>query len=243
MTHTSLGNAEERLARLRRVVLNAVDGAACERCLAGLDAYVTAQLAQADYLAEFATTAEHLDACPPCAAAYARLYELALADAAEQLPQPAAAAAPDLSFLPDRPSLTQRLRAAVQRTGDQLTLRLTAELAALLRPSPPPALALRAADRARYAERLLQLDAAQFPELALPVSLSAYRDGQQPNLCLVEALVEPPGASWPDLGGTAVTLTIAGQSYQATTDAWGLAAFPDVPIAALPELTIRVEGI
>jgi hypothetical protein len=200
----------------------------------------------------------HLDACLDCAAAYARVYELELAAATKSLPQPTRYAAPDLSFLPlaDTPpnpqgagalqnagerarAIAEQLRTALRRTGDLLTLQLSADLLALLRPLPTAA-ALRApADAERYGEVLFALDPEEVAQA--PVGMVAYRDARRPEECLVEVSVVPPGRAWPDLGGTLVTLVTGGDQRTNTTDPWGMASFEGFPIARLVNLALEVH--
>ncbi len=75
---------------------------------------------------------------------------------------------------------------------------------------------------------------------ASPIGLAAYRDAQHPAECLIEARVRLPDRSWPDLGDIPVTLIVAGERREATTDAWGLASWEGVPIARLSELQVEV---
>ncbi|MCI0441323.1 MAG: hypothetical protein L0177_19655, partial [Chloroflexi bacterium] len=122
------GNGEDRRARLVKALLFQPDHAACQACLDRLDEYVAAQLAGVDYRARFPEVALHLDACLDCAGAYARLYELELAIAEDRLPQPGRWPSPDLSFLHSGAGLMERLREAIRRVGDRLTLQLSADL-------------------------------------------------------------------------------------------------------------------
>ena len=255
-TQAGLGNAEERRARLAQALQTAPDDAACQACLSRLDEYVAAQLAGQDYVARFPDVAMHLDACLDCAGAYARLYELEIAEVANRLPQPDRVRDPDLSFLlpgaagPMSPAalrarlraamLTDRLRAALRRIGDRLTLQLSADLLELMRPAPV-ATPLRApAAGERYAEVVLALEPDETLRSDLPITMTAYRDSQRPDECLVEVVVEPPGRSWPDLDGNTVVLIAAGERREATTDAWGLVSFAGVSIARLADLTVEV---
>lgn len=238
----SLGNADQRRALLARALQARPDEAECQRCLNQLDDYVAAQLAGDDEAARFPEVAFHLDACVECAGAYARLYELALAEAANQLPQPDRAPAPDLSFLRPSPltALAEKIRSAVRRAGERFTLQLSADLLPLLRPAPVFAPVRARTAEERYAEVLLTLEPDETLRRDLPFALVAYRDAQQPDLCLLEITVQPLGQSWPDLAGIGVAITIAGQRREAVTDAWGLASLEGVPVAALPELLVEV---
>lgn len=238
----SIGNADERRRRLAQVIRMKPDDAACLACLNQLDAYIAAQLGGEDYAARFPDVARHLDGCVECAQAYARLYELERAAMAETLPQPAHLPRPDLGFLqPQSPSLAERLRAALRRAGDRFTLRLSDDLLAGLRPAPAIALTRAPADAERYAEVLLVLRPDESLRSELPFGLTAYRDARRPDECLLEVSVELPGRSWPDLGGLTVALVLGTQKREAVTDAWGLAAFEGVPVAALGEASVEVE--
>ena len=173
------------------------------------------------------------------AVAYGRLYDLLHADETNTLPVPATIPEPDLSFLNAQPSLADLLQTAVSQIGQQLTLRLTASLTALLAP-PPAATPLRSGTEGRYGEKLLELSPSQLPPDVSPFTLAAFADSQQPDACLIEINVEPPGRSWPDLADQAVTLTTASQTLHAQTDEWGTAVFQNVPRADLPTLQINI---
>jgi hypothetical protein len=232
------------------------DAAACRVCLSRLDEYVATQLADEDYVARFPDVVVHLDACPDCADAYAQLYELELAEAADRLPQPERLPDPDLSFLQPQASgplspaalqarlrtaaLTERLRDALHRAGDRLTLQLSAKLLPLMRPSPAAAQTRAPADSERFNEVLLALEPDEELRPDLPVTLVVYRDAHHPGMCLVEVIVEPPGRSWPELEGIGVALLVAGERRKATTDAWGLAVFEGVPVAQLADMALEI---
>lgn len=238
------GNENTRVERFRNV-LKKPAAEACEGCLQRLDDYIAAQLAgdAYAYLEEYPNVAMHLDACIECAGAYARLYELAVAEANDALPSPTTMPAPNLSFLEtESAGLAERLWEAVIRTDDTLRLELSAGLLALLTPSEPAA-ALRSADDARYGEVLLRLDPTEVEDYDVPLTLSAYRDAEQPDTCLVETVVKPAGESWPNLAGRSVTLTIGDAVRTSETDSWGVAAFEGVPIDSLDEMTIDVSGL
>ena len=230
---------EKGAADLLEVLQRPFAAADCQRCLAQLHDYVLAQLNGEDYRQQFAWTAVHLDGCVACAEAYALVYETALAEAQGHLPQPAHTPEPDLSFLQPAPWLTA-FRAALEVSAARLTLQLNDTLLTLLAPQPELA-ATRAVDDGRYTPRLLELTPDQAAAAAVPFTLAAYADRQQPDLCLVEITVQPPGQSWPDLGGRAVTLRAAGQTITAATDDWGTAVFPDIPRSALTALRIEIE--
>ena len=243
------GKQKNNRSQLTDVLRSNPDAADCEQCLTHLEVYIAAQLAQEDYLDRFPTVAGHLDTCPDCAGAYARLYEVELAAAANLFDSSVSAPAPDLGFLSTEeaeladPSaemnLEQYLRAALERTGDLLRLTLSTDLLTLLQPSTAPAPTRAPADSTRYADLLLELDPPEMMRDDLPLTVTAYRDSQQPEYCLVEVVVEPPDRSWPDLAGINVTLLIAAERQVATTDAWGLASFENVPIIHLANLSLE----
>lgn len=236
------GNGNTRLERFREVLQPPATDA-CEACLQKLDAYIEAQLAGEAYLDQYPDVALHLDACVECAGAYARLYELALAEARDALPKPASVPDPDLSFLAtDSVRLADRLREAVTRTGDALRLELSAGLLALLTPSEP-ATALRSAADTRYGEVLLDLDPTEVDDFDVPLTITAYRDAERPRMCLVEVAVEPAGEGWPNLAGRSVTLTVGDTVQTSETDAWGVAAFENIPVDLLGQLAIDVSGL
>lgn len=212
------------------------------RCLEQLDGYVNAQLDGEPYLEQFSELAVLLDAHPDCVEAYALLHDLITADRTHTLAAPDHTPAPDLSFLRAKaPSLLAQLSAALQQTADTITLTLSEALISALRPLPSPSLALRTAQSERYGEKLLQLDSAHAPTLHIPFTLVAYQDSQEPASSLVEVTVQPPGKSWPELSGYHVSLGYADQSHQATTDAWGVVSFANIPVSYLPQLVIGVN--
>lgn len=233
-----MNNEKGRENPLWDVLRSRPTAADCQRCQQQLDEYVTAQLNGRHVRAEFPWVARHLDACVDCAHAYALVYDVAHADQTGTLPTPAAIPDPDLSFL--QQSLADRLRRALTQTGNRLTLQLDAALRTLLIP-PPAAALVRSGASGRYHPAILTLPPDQLPDADPPFTLTAYADSQQPDRCLVEVTVHPPGQSWPDLGGRAVTLTTADGSQTAATDDWGVAAFPDVLQAALDTLVLSIE--
>ena len=219
----------------------------CDRCLAEMTAYVTVQLEGGDYQVEFPFVAQHLDGCVACAEAYARVYEVELAerngyfdlDQYRRLPQSAHIPQPDLSFLAPAADLWGALQSALHITQTRITLQLDAILTALLAPQPSLALT-RAAESGRFGQQLLALTPDQTPETALPFSLAVYADKENPEMCLVEITVETPGLSWPDLGGNQVNTNYAKTVLQEVTDDWGTAVFPDIPRTELENLRFEI---
>jgi hypothetical protein len=216
----------------------------CTLCLSQLEAYVQTQLSRPAAAAEFGWLRRHLDSCLACAEAYALLYELAWAEENGRLPQPTHIPDPDLHFLRPPflrppPDWLKAFKDALQVTPEQIRLQLNEALAHLLTPSPAPA-PTRAGGDGRYQSKLLELTADQAQSAAVPFTLTAYADQQQPDRCLVEITVQPPGQSWPDLAGNQVAVTAAGQTVVAETDDWGTAVFPDLPRSELETLVIIV---
>lgn len=230
-----MADLHKQLAQAIRLQL---DDMICQKILPQLDAYITAQLAGHHYRLMFPEVALHLDGCLECAHAYGRLYELALAEVAQQLPHPAYIPAPNLDFLSRKTavSLAQHLQTALHRTANHLTLQLSTALLPLLQ--PPPTLALRAStDEDRYSQCLLTLEANDI----LPFALAVYQDAHNPDVCLVEVTVEWADRHWPDLAGTAVFLRTPTHHTHTTTDAWGVAVFDGVLAAELAEMIIEVS--
>lgn len=211
----------------------------CQLCLSQLHDYVVAQQSGEDYREQFGWAARHLDSCVACAEAYGLLYEIMLAETTNRLSQPDKIPAPDLSFLTAVPPLPTLLQQAIRQTRQRITIQLNKALTALLVPLPQTALT-RSAGNERYSRKLLELTPAQVPEVSLPLTLAAYADAQRPGFCLVEVALEPPGVSWPDLGGWAITLAAGEKSWHAQTDEWGTAVFPDVRMIDLDTLLVNV---
>lgn len=216
------------LARLAKVI-QMIPGRDCQSILVQLENYIAQQLDGGDYRGVMADVADHLDGCLACAESYARLYELALAEAVGRLPHPAHIPPPDLHFLP---GLSQRLQQAVRQLGQTIQLQLSAELLSLLTPQPA-ALAFRAGE-----ENLLwELEA----QPALPLNLAVYRDLLRPELCQLEVTVQMAGREWPNLAGIRVEIESPAGIRQTITDSWGLATFTNLPLTALPQLTLSVQ--
>lgn len=213
----------------------------CTLCLSQLEAYVQTQLNRPAAAAEFGWLRQHLDSCPACAEAYGLLYELVWTEENGRLPQPTHIPEPDLRVLSQSGDWLKSLKDALLITPEQVRLQLNEALVRLLTPSPAPA-STRAGGDGRYQSKLLELTADQAQSAAVPFTLTAYADQQQPDRCLVEITVQPPGQSWPDLGGNQVAVTAAGQTVVAATDDWGTAVFPDLPRSQLETLVIIIES-
>ena len=218
----------------------------CQAILPRIEAYVAAQLSGDDYLVRYADIAFHLDRCEMCADAYARRYELELALIADALPTPRVIPAPDLGFLAQPAAqsanrLLDLLADALHTTANTLRLQLTADLLALLQPHQPAFLTRASADDARYGELLYELQPEQLPATIIPIRLIAFRDTLHPEQCLLEVTVIPPGVNWPHLGGYTVTLQLGQDCLMQTTDAWGVAAFVDIPLVRLSEVALLIE--
>jgi len=211
----------------------------CQQCVEQLAAYVEAQFEGSNYQMAFPHVAQHLDSCVICAEAYAQMYELVLADRNDRLPEPSYIPQPDLSFLTQPPLLWAALQSALQQTQTHISLQLDATLVALL--SPQPSLTMtRAGDDAQFGEQILTLTSDQIPVTDLPFSLAAYADKENQELCLVEITVEPPGLSWPDLGGSEVHLSYNDGVKTGTTDDWGTAVFANIPRTELENLHLDI---
>ena len=212
----------------------------CRRCLSQLHDYASAQQAGDDYRTQFSWTVQHLDSCVACAEVYGFLYEMIMAEVQGDLALPESIPPPDLSFLTAVSDLTTLLAQAIRQTHQHLTIQLNDVLNALLAPAPQVALT-RSSGEGRYGQKLLELAPEQVSDLSLPLTLTVYADQEHPDLCLIEVIVEPPGMSWPDLGGYEVTITVENQSLTAKTDEWGTAVFLDTPITSLNKLLLDVN--
>lgn len=233
-------NRPDRRQMLVAALLTPCNDVAFQHCLDQLGDYIAAQLAGQDYVALYPQTAVLLDACPDCAAAYERLYELETAVRSQTVPQPARIPQPNLSFLPQA-SLLEQLRQAFQQRLDGFSLQLTQGLVALLAPPPVLARTRAPADGGRYHERLLRLGGeGETAVLDLPFTLEAYRDGQNEVLCLVQVTLLP-GDGLTELFEKSVTVGWGSGGETAVTDWGGLAEFVDIPIASLPHLQISVN--
>lgn len=235
--------------QLRAALQVTDDDATCDAVLAQLGDNVAAQMDGAPF-SVFPHIATHLDGCLTCAAAYGRLYRLALADQTNNLPVLANPRQPNLSFLPPPatapatgPSLADRVRTAVEKLDNGWRLRLSANLLPLLQPQITPIPLRTSSDEARYAELLLALAPDESLQSDIPFKLLVYRDAQSPTDCLVEVWVQPHGRAWPHLAGFTVTLQLLDRSHQQTTNAWGVAAFERIPINQLGNLVITATEL
>lgn len=220
------------------------EASACQACLGTLAAYVTDQLAGKAYTTLWPEVAEHLDGCVICAEVYDRLYTLEAMALPTTLPLPSLLPAPDLSFLARPPDWTTRLGALIHWAGQSVQIRFLADAFAF----PPPQASLSPVWRApdggeRYQEIIFVWPPDDSLRAPLPLKMTVYRDALQPALSLVEIILEPPDRQWPDRAGIAVALAWPGEGRQMATDAWGLAAFSDVPVERLAELTLTISGL
>jgi hypothetical protein len=154
--------------------------------------------------------------------------------------------APDLSFLSQPKaqganSLLDLLADALRFTTKTIRLQLTEDLLALLQPHEPAPLTRSSVDDVRYGEVLYELQPDQLPATTMPIRLTAYRDNLHPEQCLLEVIVMPPDVNWPNLAGYTVTLQLGHDHMTHTTDAWGVAAFPDIPLTRLSEAALHVD--
>ncbi len=221
---------------LAHAILQAEDAAACDTTLEQLEAFVTLQLDGVDYVAAMPAVAAHLDACVACSQSYALLYQTVLAERSSTLPVPQTVPAPDLSFLPSRPSLGTLLRSAVQQLGSSLRLQLSQTLLDLMRPTGQPSLAFRDAE----GDPLFSFDLPAPSQAVERLMVAVYADDRASDLYLVQVSVALPGRAWPDLAGIAVHLRGPELDQQAATDPWGEVSFDNIPSTALPQLVIEV---
>jgi hypothetical protein len=244
------GSEDERLKQILQILRFDPDDEACQDCLSQLEDYIAAQFAGEDYMTRFPRVVVHLDACSDCAGAYARLYELELAEANGTISNPEQIPEPDLGFLQGgsqklHPSvsnnLTKLIQDALRRTGDRILVQFSAELLDLLRPLPSATPVRAPTESDRYHEVIVQLNPDHFQDFDFPITLTAYRDSQQPESCLVEVRVEPPGESWPDLEGRSVTLIVAEERIESLTDAWGVASFESIRIDDLAGMKLEID--
>jgi hypothetical protein len=239
MSDTSqLGDASERKVML----IDALRTAGDQRCIVFRDQlhdYVAAQLVYLPDLVPFRELAAHLDGCEECSGAFARLYELEHALLFASLPDPVRLPSFDMTFLlAFVPTLVEQLRAVTRRFGASVSFQLNASLRALL-PASLASSTLRSTSQQALAPIMaLQADAAQQAEL--PLSFTVYREPHDPARCRVEVELQLPNLSWPDLADIPITISYDGGTQHALTDAWGLAAFPTVPLHALDTLRIDV---
>ena len=237
---------EEGVQRFLDSLRQNVTDADCDRCLSQLSDFVDAQLAGEPVETRFAWLIQHLDRCVACAEAYALVYESVLAEDNGRLPLPTSIPEPNLDFLESaKRDLAELLKDALVQTAVSLSLQLNEAILGLL--APLPSAVTRAGEDGRFSERLLELSEQRVADV--PIKLVAYRDQQQPTLCLLEVTVEPAGESWPDLGGRQVTVTMDEREETpalsrvevSVTDDFGLAVFNDIQIEHLKSLKIDVK--
>ncbi len=230
-------DVEHRLKALQEAIEAQPNESICEAVTAALTEVVSAEIVDVDLLTQHREIAIHLDSCLSCSDAYARLVELAVTG--EALPEPPSIPAPDLRFLASaETSLQDTLAAALRRTAEGISLRLSDQLLQWFPPPATPAVAVRGSEQ-RYATILHQIPASA--DDALPFTLTVFADAEQPQSCLVEMQVGLPHRAWPELGGIEVAISAEGLHRTAPTDAWGLASFADVARGELPTLTVQIS--
>ncbi|MCO5189889.1 MAG: hypothetical protein M9918_17045 [Anaerolineae bacterium] len=201
--------------------------------------FVTAQMNGEDVLQRYPEIAAQLDGSVEASHIYARLYDLMEAEAEEALPEPAAMPRPDLSFLPQAPTLLEKMQQAVEWAGDKLRIRFSAELLSFLQPPPALAPVRGSADGAQQGTALFTLTPQQMPDMP-PITVTAFEDTDKPEFCLLEVVVEPTDREWP-FDGIAVSALSADAAMIELTDVWGTATFTDVAVAHLGELTLEID--
>jgi hypothetical protein len=239
-----IGDEQQRKQLLLQALDQHTSEVACRACVGQLDAFIGAQLAGEPVAQRFPAVIVHLDGCELCSGAYARLYELEQTIQAGRLAEPRQFPSFQLSFLDPTnrlQTLRELLRAAVERTSQILTLQLSAPLLALLQPLPNAAPTRAHIDASRYQKVIVALEPAMLSFSEMTLHVTVYSDAQHPERCLIEVTVQHTGRSWPELAGTTVAISAGSQMRRALTDAWGLVAFPDVPIEQLEILQVRVD--
>lgn len=235
--------AIQKLAQFAQAIYTVPTKHDCDQCLANLEAYIQIQLEGGHYIKEMPQVAQHLDLCDICSQAYALLYELAWSEAHGTMAQPDQIPAPDLGFLQASSTSksakrSQRLQQLLQHLHDRVVLQFTSDLLTLLQPPPNLAVTRLPGDSARYGDPILKMEPAL--DINLPITLTVYRDTHQDGFCLIEITIEPPGKSWPDLGGRQVILAFGEKRETAVTDDWGLVYFADVPINDLATMQLEL---
>lgn len=214
---------------------------ACSACIDRLETYITAQIGGSFEPTQHKETAMHLDSCISCSTAYELLYDVIEAEQNGTLPIPAAIPTPNLDFLGEKVSLTDKLRDAVRVTAEKLTVQLDQLLLSLLvqEQAGQPAM-VRSGGDGRYTNKLFELSSSQLPGEMVPLKIAAFKDNEQAGVALVEVNVEPPGKTWPDLANYEVNLSTRSQEETAVTNEWGTAVFPAVNIQYLGTLRLQV---
>ncbi len=229
---------QSRSARRLQAALS--DELMCEICQQRLAEYAQTQDLHAPLAPELREVAGHLAHCEACSAEYAALQALSRASEADDvaaIPVPE----PDLSFLP-RPRSTKA--SPVWRWDDlgRLIVQFTEELLRTF--APPPALQpVLATKDAEEETVLLQFSLGEDTLEDLAVTLTAYAEAGDPDVCRVTAEVSVAGREWPDLAGTEVVLTIGEQVQTKMTDEWGKVLFKGVRRADLPRLAFQIKPI
>lgn len=243
----SLGTSKERRAKLTQVLQSIHRDEDCDACVSSLDKYVAAQIEGKDYLELFPDVALHLDSCVNCSEIYSRLYELEVAEKEGVIPEPQSIPRPDLAFLAQKhmasptDKLSELLDQLLRRGKEFISIQLSSQLISLLKPSATQ-IAMRSKDVGeRYSEVIFEFKSDRLPELNIPFSVTAYRDAQQEEFCLVEVKINFPGRDWPNLGGRTVQLIVGETKREMLTDPGGVASFEEVPISDLEKVKVEVK--
>jgi hypothetical protein len=97
--HTQIPPEVERLGNALWDEEDALDH---EECIAALPSFVTAEADGLRVAELYPDIKRHLDRCDSCAEQYVDLFQVALVDVGDAMPQPEALPKPDLNFLEDR---------------------------------------------------------------------------------------------------------------------------------------------
>jgi hypothetical protein len=239
----SLAQAVETLVQrrgARRLQAALADELTCADCQARLAEYARVGDLATPLSSELQAVAQHLAHCEVCSADYAALLALSRAGEADDLAE-TPVPEPDLSFLPS----AGPTRAGFGWRWDDLGRLIVQFSQELLRAfAPPQALQPSFVTKDAIEETaLVRFSLGEDTLEDLSVTLTAYADADDPDLCRITAEVSLAGRQWPDLAETEIVLIVGDQVQTKTTDEWGKVLFKGVRRADLPRVRFQITPV
>lgn len=236
---THCPQCERRVGHLIRALVSDKDDLlTCQECEDLLPEYMQAEEMGEASGARWRAMAFHLETCPHCSAAHAKLGEFAELAWGERGEEPAQYPVPDLSFLRSTKSAS-RVPWRINEWGS-LVIEFSSELLRSLRPPAlQPAYAAAGLKSGESQETLIALEETINE---LQVIIRAKRIESDPALCTVDVQVNIPGrGGWPNLADTEVVLKRNNQTLETQqTDAFGKVVFEEIVTADLAQLVFVI---
>lgn len=215
----------------------------CEACQAEIADFVDSEMIGEDAGALFPAVKRHLDLCPVCDEIYQDLLDVNWQLLSDALPRPAIPQPrlPSLQLSPTPLQLTPAPETWFNRLKPVIA-GIRAVLVSFVNQGPlQPAYVLGATDfRSDGQMEWRQLVAAQLPQVPDGTLSITARRPVGAVLCTITVSLN--STSW-DPTGRPVNLVLGLERRTGRTDGSGQVSFPDVPVAALPDIRIEIGGL